>query len=495
LLVRLKLINFGIHLNSEFHFTSGINSIIGRNGSGKSSILNAIGVALFNAYSNVADFVSYGQDSASVELDFIWDNTPYKISRQFGKVSSCNLSTPIETITQVKEVYSYLSNLFGIDLKTYYLNVVRIKSSSITYPFITEVSKRKIIFDSIFELDKYGHIWEFLREPMKELNAEMAAIQKRVEFERGRVSELGTVKKQLIDVIETIKELSKEHQIYLDNRAAVDNKVSLESRIQSISSNLNDLNRERLDIEGRLNDAINRICYACGQVISSEAAFDNRQEYEQRLEGLNSVISNNSTILEQLKQQASRIVYIPIDYSVGEKLIRSKERKALLENRYKELSTSIIDNLQTEATSLRTAIDRLGKVRDGFRKLPTLLSDRNTANVSSISSEILSSLMDRPVAVIFDQNYNLTFEFDDKVLEFHQLSDGQQILAGLSIRMAIIKHFSDLGFCILDEPSVNLDEESRELLAENIIETQFAQILLVSHDDIFENKVDNIIRL
>lgn len=51
----IELINFRSHKNSKFNFTEGINLILGNNGDGKSSILEAIELCLFNKNGNKKD--------------------------------------------------------------------------------------------------------------------------------------------------------------------------------------------------------------------------------------------------------------------------------------------------------------------------------------------------------------------------------------------------------------------------------------------------------
>ena len=44
---RVILENYRVHKKREFEFTKGINLVLGKNGAGKSSILEAIGLTLF----------------------------------------------------------------------------------------------------------------------------------------------------------------------------------------------------------------------------------------------------------------------------------------------------------------------------------------------------------------------------------------------------------------------------------------------------------------
>ena len=68
--------------------------------------------------------------------------------------------------------------------------------------------------------------------------------------------------------------------------------------------------------------------------------------------------------------------------------------------------------------------------------------------------------------------------------------------AALSIRLALLKQLSDIRLAFFDEPTVNMDAERRERLAQQIGQVQhFDQLFVISHDDTFEENVDHILHI
>ena len=68
---KLKLNNFKSHENTTIRFENGISVIVGENGAGKSTILEAISFALFKQHTGkkIDDLVRNNADSMSVDLD------------------------------------------------------------------------------------------------------------------------------------------------------------------------------------------------------------------------------------------------------------------------------------------------------------------------------------------------------------------------------------------------------------------------------------------
>jgi len=76
-----------------------------------------------------------------------------------------------------------------------------------------------------------------------------------------------------------------------------------------------------------------------------------------------------------------------------------------------------------------------------------------------------------------------------------QLSGGQKVIAALACRLAIAKYRADLGFMILDEPTIHLDLKSKQGLVEVVAGLGLEQIIIVSHDDSFTAAATNVIEV
>jgi len=82
---------------------------------------------------------------------------------------------------------------------------------------------------------------------------------------------------------------------------------------------------------------------------------------------------------------------------------------------------------------------------------------------------------------------------------FAMLSGGEQTKLALAMTLAMIQEFCGLKFCVFDEPTYGVDGDSRLKLADAILAAQeaagFDQLLLVSHDDAFDGRIEHTVRL
>ena len=75
------------------------------------------------------------------------------------------------------------------------------------------------------------------------------------------------------------------------------------------------------------------------------------------------------------------------------------------------------------------------------------------------------------------------------------LSGGEQVAAALACRMAVARFQADLGWIVLDEPTIHLDANARFGLAESLERLNLAQVVVVSHDDSFQAVASNVIQI
>src|SRR5438874_9792511 len=165
-----------------------------------------------------------------------------------------------------------------------------------------------------------------------------------------------------------------------------------------------------------------------------------------------------------------------------------------------EHAEALLVQLEAVEKEKRTLED-LQRMLEQFRKLirdaaphvlKALLND-----ISSEANRIFGEIMgDRSAQLTWENDYEIVLRRQGVNRTFAPLSGGEQMSAALAVRLALLKKLSTLNVAFFDEPTQNMDELRRINLAEQIRRVRgFDQLIVISHDDTFEQGLDSLIRL
>jgi len=160
-------------------FTEGLNAVCGLNGSGKTTVLEAIGWALFDflPYPQQA-FLREGERSGTVRVRLLApDGREYEVVRRIGSgsayyVSDVELNARLaDRVDNVLDwVRTYAMDMDGeTDLKALFRNAVGVPQGLMTSVFLESASVRKGIFDPLLRVEEYGRACEYLRDTVNYL--------------------------------------------------------------------------------------------------------------------------------------------------------------------------------------------------------------------------------------------------------------------------------------------------------------------------------------
>jgi exonuclease SbcC len=151
-----------------------------------------------------------------------------------------------------------------------------------------------------------------------------------------------------------------------------------------------------------------------------------------------------------------------------------------------------------EIGRLRAAVDLTEAARRTLRDTAPEVARHICAHIAKRAQRMFNQINPEPIELEWNSDhYSLQVTPGDR--RFAMLSGGEQTKLALAMTLAMIEEFSGLRFCVFDEPTYGVDAESRRKLADAILEAQKAaeleQLLLVSHDDAFEGKIENSVLL
>lgn len=129
-LISLELRNFRQHLDSSITFSDGVTGVIGSNGAGKTTILEAISWALYGAPAvrgtndTIRSRMSEGGAKVSVALSFELGGSVYRVSRTLdaaGRSGSAVLEVDGRALrTGMSEVTAGIARVLGMDYQAFF---------------------------------------------------------------------------------------------------------------------------------------------------------------------------------------------------------------------------------------------------------------------------------------------------------------------------------------------------------------------------------------
>lgn len=417
----IKLKNFLSYGNKwqEVHFKNGITLITGHdvdkgrsNGSGKSSLLEAIPVGLFGKASkpiNKADFINWkNKKNCEIINTFYIDNTKYSILRAIkpDKLEIYKDEKLIEEIAHDKRILQkeIENEIIGIDYKTFMNTIYSNLNNLDTILLMSKPDKRKFL-EKIFNLsyfslftDKTNKKINKIEESIQEYNNIISNNERYIldistqnEDIRRKIEKMKDSSSKLLEKEQKYKEILKKVNIdelrikIKDMEAEITEKIS---DISLIESNINKINIKKKYISSIIKQ-INK------EVQNEELLRESLSEYksiEDKIKNIN--ILDESFVEEQISI---------IERKGEEERDISKKKKKIDENIIKkkvEVSPEIEENLlkgKTKCPTCKSIIDserlikeeneRIKNIKEEIKKL-VLEKDFLDKEISKIIDDI-----------------------------------------------------------------------------------------------------------
>jgi len=152
---------------------------------------------------------------------------------------------------------------------------------------------------------------------------------------------------------------------------------------------------------------------------------------------------------------------------------------------------------QRERSQIADLLGALQLFRETIKEAGPYIMRARLRQISAEANRIFGEIIgDRSAQLSWEEDYEIVLRQQGNARRFLQLSGGEQMSAALAVRLALLKTLSNLDIAFFDEPTQNMDELRRANLAAQIRRVRgFQQIIVISHDDTFEQGIDSIIRL
>jgi len=266
-------------------------------------------------------------------------------------------------------------------------------------------------------------------------------------------------------------ELSKErdatleaHRVFLANEAEANSLPEREKKLVTARSEFDALHSQYSGAEKELNEA--------------KGAYDADQHRIER-----------ASLLEAEKLAVQKRSMYDVAKDRAEKLAAELQRFAEVR---RTMQAEFKQKERLEKVSETTAF-----IRDTLKEAAPRVARNYVYHVSIEAGQLYREITGNAECTLkWAEEYSILLEEDGYERPFASLSGGEQMAAALSVRLALLKQLTDIRIAFFDEPTANMDAERRENLAMQISRiTNFDQLFVISHDETFDNFVDNVVSL
>ncbi len=304
------------------------------------------------------------------------------------------------------------------------------------------------------------------REVASACQRESAELQKIIVDLDQRRGAFSFVANEIALLEQTQQKYRSDYQRYLGAKPLADERSSREIEV--------DARREQ---EGRAAEELRR-CEITLSELSREFDEAALASLRHDLEGIRAAIAGESANLQNSRREMDRE-----------------------EARFREWQEACArrDEIEQAALRLRAAIKLTELARVVLRDSAPLVAQQLCDRIAAQAQRIFNRINPDPVELRWEAvpRYSLRVNPGDR--RFAMLSGGEQTKLALAMTLAMIQEFSGLRFCVFDEPTYGVDAESREKLGDAMLESQKAaeleQLILVSHDDAFDGKIEQAVFL
>lgn len=395
---KVKLENYRSHSNTEVEFSKGINLILGKNGRGKTSILEAISLTMLNTKDRTGNknsgknYIKFGEKKALVDIDFIAnDGREYNLKTNFTKTTKKQSLIDETGFEYDQNIEDKLEELCGIKkgFEDTYENIVVAKQNEFINIFKAKAKEREEIFNKIFNtqiyrdmyegylktaIDNYKNTFELLKNDVKNLEDNIENKDETLNILKLETENEENFKEKLNKISIESKEIEEK----IENYDKIDNEIkSLNLKLKNIKDNIKNL-ENILKENSSLKEKAKK---------SKDLVEENKKYYSEYLK-LEDELKEKRSIRENLEKKEKLNIKYKNDIEKLEINIENQNKniEKIKENISKNENEK--EKLKKEILSLETDEKRLKKEADEILKLGKSLKELEEKS-QSIAKEII----------------------------------------------------------------------------------------------------------
>ena len=482
---KVQLENYRSHSNITVEFTKGVNLILGKNGRGKTSILEAISTVMFNTKDRSGketgkSYIKFGEKSSKIDIDFIAnDGREYNLKTEFFKTKP-KKQTLKDIIGSEYDgaIQEKLEELCGIKkgFEETYENIVIAKQNEFINIFKAKPKDREEIFNKIFNTQIYKEMYDsFLKEAIDKYKSEKENLDSKINYLKENMEDKeqitnflkeeeiikNTLNKDFSETTEIINKLLNEIKDYETTEIELNNLIkNIKDEENKIKKYLNILKENIIEAKQAKKSKI--------IVKETEKSYLEYLEIENRLKDLRENLDN---LLEEQKlntqyqnnieklELSNKNLKVDIN-NLKENISKNSKKKEDLENEISKLKIKE-ENLDLKLKKYIILLDELEKL-ENFRDKKLEDKLKKTTEIDILKKELVSkNALFKTITIEIIEKKLSDFQELEKELK---LLEEQKIIFETEIKTLkkSSKELSDKICPFLNEKCQNLEDKEAE---------------------------------
>jgi len=484
------------------------NLIVGTNGAGKSTILDALTFSLFakpfRKINKPMLVNSINEKDCVVEIEFSIGNNEYKVIRGIKPAKFeiyCNNQLWNQESTVVDQQKNFEQNVLKMNYKSFTQIVVL--GSSTFVPFMRlPVAQRREIIEDILDIQVFSVMNQLLKDKfrentdeLKDLDYKLHLIEEKIDLQKKYMLELEKKTKEEIDrkqnkILQLLEDENNNHH-EIERLTTEVQKYSKEmEELSNSSSKLKKLNTFLFKIQSKLSScqkehqffSENHVCPTCTQDLSDDFRMNKISEGEGELNHLQTGLEDLLDAIakeEEREEEFARLSQIilglnsaitqsnyqitSIRKTIGDIEIEIKDLEET--NPDKKAEFNKLEDLVSEKKDIKNTFTETKKDRDVLQAATFLLKDSGIKTriiktylptMNKLINQYLQS-MDFYVNFTLNENFEETIKSRYRdVFSYESFSEGEKARIDISLLLtwrsiAKLKNSVDTNLLILDE--------------------------------------------
>ncbi len=371
----VRLRNFISHKDTFIEFPQGLTVLVGDNGSGKTSILDAITFALFKEHGRGRDenLINRAASSAIVQITFSSNGRTYEITWKLwrGRRAQANLRDLTSGSTLLvdageRTTLPEIEKILGIPREVF-LSAAYVRQGEMARLLEARPAERKEIISRLLGIEDLEMLWEELRSSMRLLEEKAAELRREVErageLERRleeveaeisrRREQMNTLESEIHDLEEEHDRVESELRVLEENRRRIEGLKEAVSKIDSLIAS------RRRELESRERD-LSLVRGAERRALELEKAEEELEGLRDEVEALRRRIAELETMRSGGEILKKRLIEISREIASHKSLIEDWMRKVeRISGRRPERPEDLPDVLRGLLDEHRRAVEEL----------------------------------------------------------------------------------------------------------------------------------------